>query len=53
VNAIPFPEEQHAEQPEAAPANQESFEGLKWFLILLLVALFTAFVGYVWLLPNK
>jgi serine/threonine protein kinase len=53
VNAIPFPEEQHAPQPEAAPANQESFEGLKWFVILLLVALFTAFVGYVWLLPNK
>jgi serine/threonine protein kinase len=53
VNAIPFPEDQHAPQLEATPASQESYEGLKWFLILLLVALFTAFVGYVWLLPNK
>ena len=52
VNAIPFPEEQHAAPIEATPAQQESHEGLMWFVILLLVALFTAFAGYVWFLPK-
>src|SRR5262249_10149938 len=51
VSAIPFPEEQHAAPLETTPVQQESHDGLLWFVILLLVALFTAFAGYVWFLP--
>jgi hypothetical protein len=32
--------------------TSHGWESLKWLLILLAVALVTAFVGYFWLLPN-
>jgi serine/threonine protein kinase len=34
------------------PHASHAWESLKWLLILLAVALVTAFVGYFWLLPN-
>jgi serine/threonine protein kinase len=46
---FPEPTGPHIKMGQATP---QPYEGLKWFFILLAVALFAAFLGYCWVLPK-